>query len=535
MIVDAYTMAGGYFIRQDAMGFPDLAAAMDKTGVDAAVVLSTRAMQADARKGNQQLFSEGAHDKRLIPVGVVYPEASSVDVPDIVAECVQHGAAGIALYLSQTVPFNSLAFRRTLAEAVKPGLPLIAVDIREPGIATRVAELTAGSGCPLVLLGPHYVNFDELLVVLDEHHHVYLDTSWQITPGCIELMVEHAGADRIMFGSGAALRPIQPALNMVLDADLDDETKRKVLAANALRLFGRKEEADRVSASVEPLPELRAPETPAIDIHGHMGVSPRLPMSIRDVEAIEHYGRRAGFEYVVCSAPVAYREDLDSGNEEMLEKIKGRPSLLGSPVISPTHMPESIKWLDIAARNDRLAHVTWDPDNEGEAIGSQRFMTLWEEVARRGVPVFWNSGAQDLDRNVRWSRKLGYTPMIRGAARAEIEMFLEVGRRHPELPVMIGHGLGEDGLLIAKGTPNVHLELSGTYPERDAIRKAIDELGPERIVYGTDMDLISPAFGLGVYHEAHMTAEEERLVMAENARRIMKLPERRVETGVPGA
>ena len=100
---------------------------------------------------------------------------------------------------------------------------------------------------------------------------------------------------------------------------------------------------------------------------------------------------------------------------------------------------------------------------------------------------------------------------------------------------MIGHGLGEDGLLIAKGTPNVHLELSGTYPERDAIRKAIDELGPERVVYGTDMDLISPAFGLGVYHEAHMTAEEERLVMAGNARRIMKLPERRVETGAPGS
>jgi hypothetical protein len=89
---------------------------------------------------------------------------------------------------------------------------------------------------------------------------------------------------------------------------------------------------------------------------------------------------------------------------------------------------------------------------------------------------------------------------------------------------MFGHGLGEDGVYIAKRSPNVYLELSGTYPERGALRKAIDELGPERIVYGTDLDLINPAFCLGVYYEAGMSPEEDSLVMAGNARRIMGLP-----------
>ena len=193
-------------------------------------------------------------------------------------------------------------------------------------------------------------------------------------------------------------------------------------------------------------------------------------MTVRDVDAIEHYAARAGFEYVVCSAPVAYREDLDAGNRAMLDKIAARPRLLGSPVISPTHIEASVRWLDRCARDPKLGHVTWDPDNEGEAYGSERYMALWEEVAKRDVPVFWNAGSQDLERNVRWEKKLGYMPMIRGGSRAEIEMFLEVGRRHPDLQVIIGHGMGEDGVTVAGQNRNFYLEHSGSYPERGALR-----------------------------------------------------------------
>ena len=524
MILDCYTAAGGYFIRGDLMGFPQLFEAMEKTEVDTAAVMSTRALQADARKGNEYLTSVAAGDRRVIPIAAVYPEADHYGLPELIEESVGHDAAGLAFYMNQGFSFSSLAIQKTIAEAVKPGLPLFFVDVRDAGVLSQVAEITAGSGCPAVFLGTYYGNFGELLAVLADYPHTYTDTSWQITPGCIELMVAAAGPDRILFGSGAPHRPIQPALNMVLDAEIDDDARRKILAINALKLFGRAEEAGHLEASRFPIPDVKAPATPAIDVHGHLGVSPRLPMTIRDVDAIEYYAARANIESVICSAPVAYREDIEAGNQEMLQKIEGRPRLLGSPTISPTHMDESLRWLDLSTTHPKLAHVTWDPDNEGEAIGSERFMTLWAEVAKRGTPVFWNSGSQDLDRYVRWQKKLGYLPMIRSASKAEIDMFLEVGRRHPDLPIMFGHGLGEDGVYIAKRSPNVYLELSGTYPERDALRKAIDALGPERIVYGTDLDLINPAFCLGVYYEAGMSPEEDRLVMAGNARRIMGLP-----------
>jgi predicted TIM-barrel fold metal-dependent hydrolase len=102
-------------------------------------------------------------------------------------------------------------------------------------------------------------------------------------------------------------------------------------------------------------------------------------------------------------------------------------------------------------------------------------------------------------------------------------MFIEADRRHPDLPIIIGHDMGEGGLRLAKQTSNIYLEFSGSYPERDVIRKAIDQIGANRVVFGTDFDMTTPAFALGIYHEADMTSAEERLVMAENSRRILGL------------
>ena len=524
MIVDAYTLVGGLTVRREPMGFAELFAQMEKTGVDVAAVTSLRGLNADARKGNDHLFAAAAGDGRLIPIGVVGPKAATADLPSLVSDCVENGAAGLAFHVPPNTSLSSLASRKAFAVMARPGLPLVACSLTQSGLPTQLAEMTAQLECPLFLAGSFYYLFEELLAVLEEHDHVYVDCSWVPTPGGIELLVARGGPDRVLFGSGATLRPMQPALNLVLDAELDDGTKRKMLAGNALRLFGRSDQAERLEATPQPLPSVKVPSTPAIDVHNHFGEIPAMSASKRDVEAIEHFARRSGLEYSVCSSYFAYYDDLDAGNREMLQKIEGKPGLLGSPVINPTHLEASIRWLDMFAENDRLAHATITPDTVLDRGGSEDYMRLFEEAARRGVPIFLNGPNWDFTRLPRYYAGPGYAPFIRGGSAADVEMLREVGRRHPDLPIILGHGLGEDGIRLAGETPNIYLELSGTYPYRDVLRRAIDTVGADRVVFGTDMDLILPSFALGVYYEADLSPEEDRLVMAENARRILRMP-----------
>ncbi len=526
VVVDAFSMVGGVTYRQDPMGFPQLYEAMSRTGVELAAVMSLRSLTADARKGNDYLFAEAGRDRRIIPIGVVAPHSTSLEAPALIASCVENGAAALAFNFNRRdVSLSSLALRRTLDEAAKTGLPIVACGPMQPGVPSQLAELTRDLGSRLLLVGSYYGMFDELLAVLDEHPHVHAECGWQITPGAVELTVEHAGPDRVLFGSGAPMRPVQPSLNLVLDSDIDDITKRKVLATNALRLFGRHREAERIESEPVRLPEVRIPSTPAIDVHNHLGVAASIPLTIRDVDAIEQSAERFGMEYSVCSATVAYQEDIEAGNREMLAKIDGRPRLLGSPVVNPTHLEASIRWLDACCQNDRLVHATLDPGGVGVPMGSEPYITLFEEAWKRRVPVFWNYHGQDYLRSLRWQKDIGYLPRIRSGAADEIGLFLEVNRRFPDLPVIIGHGLGEDGISLARRTKNIYLEFSGSYPEPGALRKAIDAVGKDRVVFGSDMDLIAASFALGVYYEADMTPEEERLVMADNARRILRLPE----------
>ena len=527
MIIDAYSLVGAIPIRSSPVDFPQLFGDMASNGVDHAMVASLRALHADARKGNNHLFASGAGDIRVLPVGVVAPLAGAHDIEVLIEDCVANNAVALAFPADPSIPFSSLAFQQTLRTATRSRLPLVAYGANTPGTPSELAGLTNDLGCRLLLSGAGYLLLDELLAVLDEYDHVYIDTSWQVTPGSIELLVKHAGPEKVLFGSGVPVRPIRPALNMVLDANIGDEIKRKILSSNALRFLGRNSEANQTDLAPMELPQIMTPATSPIDVHNHFGSIPMISATVRDVDAIELLAKRYHMEYSVCSSYIAYHENIEAGNVEMLRKIAGRPHLLGSPVINPTHLETSIKWLDMFKRNDRLAHATLMIDTVLARPGSEPYMKLFAEAAAREVPIFLNGPNRDLIRVMSWPKGPGLAPFEgRSAAADVVAMLLEIGQRHPNLPIILGHGMGEDGIELAQKTQNIYIELSGSYPEAGAVRRAIDRAGTNRIVFGSDQDVIVPAFALGIYYEANLNPVEDRKIMAENARRILRMPKK---------
>jgi predicted TIM-barrel fold metal-dependent hydrolase len=68
---------------------------------------------------------------------------------------------------------------------------------------------------------------------------VLLDTAGDCyTMGLIEYLVDRAGADRVLFGSDLTWIDPRTQLGMILDAAVPAEAKRKILGANAARVFG---------------------------------------------------------------------------------------------------------------------------------------------------------------------------------------------------------------------------------------------------------------------------------------------------------
>ena len=83
-----------------------------------------------------------------------------------------------------------------------------------------------------------------------------------------------------------------------------------------------------------------------------------------------------------------------------------------------------------------------------------------------------------------------------------------------------------EGLELAGACSNIHLELCSAFPEQNVYRRAIDEVGEDRIVFGTDLEVFSPAFVLGSAWEARMDEQESRKVFRDNACRILGMSDK---------
>jgi hypothetical protein len=95
--------------------------------------------------------------------------------------------------------------------------------------------------------------------------------------------------------------------------------------------------------------------------------------------------------------------------------------------------------------------------------------------------------------------------------------------RHPEVPLICGHtgGLWELGIRAVRPFKSIGIDLAGSDPTAGFVEMAVRELGPERIIYGSDAGGRSFASQLAKVYAADIPAETRRLILAGNLRRML--------------
>lgn len=75
-----------------------------------------------------------------------------------------------------------------------------------------------------------------------KYPNVFMDLSGDsYSFGLVEWFVQHAGADRVLFGSDVTLIDVRTTMGRVLDAEISAQDKALILGQNAVRLFGLKQ------------------------------------------------------------------------------------------------------------------------------------------------------------------------------------------------------------------------------------------------------------------------------------------------------
>jgi hypothetical protein len=99
-----------------------------------------------------------------------------------------------------------------------------------------------------------------------------------------------------------------------------------------------------------------------------------------------------------------------------------------------------------------------------------------------------------------------------------------LARRHPTVTVICGHtgGNWELGIRAIRDVKNVYADLCGSDPVAGYTEMAVRELGPERVMYGSDVGGRSFASQLAKVLGADLTESTRRLVLGGNLRRVLR-------------
>lgn len=205
-------------------------------------------------------------------------------------------------------------------------------------------------------------------------------------------------------------------------------------------------------------------------------------------------------ERVVLSSSKAIVYDMEEGNAELAAVLPRHEPLLGYVFANPNYLEQSCAEMDRYLAQDDFVGVKVHPNYSRRPIGSPEMAALIAEVAERDTVLLIHTYSESDANNI--------------AAEAN---------KHRRLPMILAHACGHawsEAAKTAAECENVYLEFSCSLAERGKVEHAVKTCGPEKIVFGSDLDLLSPAFTTGMYRGAGLTPEQEEMIYRENARRV---------------
>jgi predicted TIM-barrel fold metal-dependent hydrolase len=256
-------------------------------------------------------------------------------------------------------------------------------------------------------------------------------------------------------------------------------------------------------SSVDSPGEPLTAERVIIDSHAHVDEVPALGW-IDPPEALIAELDEAGIDRAVVmtytEAPALNPRAVDY----LAEQVARFPDrLVGYVRLHPWYEREAHDLLDRAIGQLGMKGLKLHPVGSLAHPASEASLRLIRQAAGYHAPVLFHCGDEALT-----------TPL----------QIAQAAERAPEASIILGHMGGyvhvEEAIETAARLPNLYLETSAM-PYPDLIRRAVDVVGPSRVLFASDGPGCSPRLELRKLELAGLTDPERALVCSGNIQRLL--------------
>lgn len=241
----------------------------------------------------------------------------------------------------------------------------------------------------------------------------------------------------------------------------------------------------------------QARRSPVIDCHTHVGTGTDLISpwtTIGDPEEILRRNKEAGIDKA-CIFPISH-ETFEEPNREVARIVARYPGrFIGYAKHDPVNEKGSIRSMllqecrELGLRGLKL-HVMPTPE-------------VLDTVAELGIPIIWHP--------------------------RRVAMFDEIAKSYPAIDLILAH-LGSDlsadwrehlaAIDMAHRHPNIYLDTGAAVLSR-YLEQAVKELGPERIVFGSDEPEVDCRLEIFKVRMLKLPKQQEQMILGGNMVRLL--------------
>jgi uncharacterized protein len=246
------------------------------------------------------------------------------------------------------------------------------------------------------------------------------------------------------------------------------------------------------------------------DLHCHLsGVEGATPgeriarmMEIADRMGIDRLVFYMGWPWDQDPSPDEFRRQ----NDQVIEALEHwRHRAFGFAYLNPKHEAASLQELDRCVKDGPLVGVKqW----VAVRCNDPRLDSIVRRAAELQAVVYQHT----------WLKAGGNY-----AGESTPHDLAELAGRHPQTPLICGHTGGdwEQGIRAVRPHKHVYIDTAGSDPTAGLVEMAVRELGPERVLYGSDCGGRSFASQLAKVTSANLPDADRRKILGGNLRRLL--------------
>lgn len=250
-----------------------------------------------------------------------------------------------------------------------------------------------------------------------------------------------------------------------------------------------------------------------IDTHSHLGQEPTYPFVGYGVDNLLKLMDMLDIEKSVNANLFGMYDQFEKAaqmNEDIFRQSNGR--LFFYHTFTPTHSKKAIEVIRANKDNKKYKGIKIHPSGVAIDADDDRWIPVWEIARELKLPIISHT----------WTKST-YHPSQNSAFAGKFERFVSA---YPDVKFTFAHSGGRfEGVMeaarISKQHKNCYCDIAGDINGAGVLDYLYENIGPDRILYGSDVFMIEQRPMLGVvYGSSRLSLADKEKILRYNAEQL---------------